>query len=516
MKTRVLIGWIVGLVFVCCAFGDQPLPNDLQLVPSDSLPGRGTTWWSVSRWGKFPPSPVNWCAGRTNVLYYRSPSFGTNKIIIDDTQVDYTQQAQATATLAAQMETSETVAPFSPSYGPGDIWLDIKFHTNAANLVDVILNGATNAVSRFTNSVWQLLTKTDLASTNAWTVAEIQVDDGSTNALYFGPFSVLNPSATFFRAEVATNLFIVVATNLPNPCSIDYHSPSNSLILSVVPTDDPPPNFYMLDEHGSISVWSSLANVQPAFDVRIATVKATSNGFTNGDLFFGDSPGQNHSNYVGWLSADGTTFSHPWAALNDNNLVEGLFVDQTGFWSNDLMVVTSPDQYVDPAEPMNVYRIHSPTSVHLVTSISARHLEGLLTLPDDSSRYGPWAGKLLTADQNNHQIISVDQSGSVSNYDLGIYIDSIRVIPTNHDLYCVQKNALASKLLKVPRQFFNRYWGDLLMEQAHEPGPDPILFIVHWNGTGFDLHGFNLWSYYNYIEGSFEGVVFAPIDLPPK
>lgn len=54
------------------------------------------------------------------------------------------------------------------------------------------------------------------------------------------------------------------------------------------------------------------------------------------------------------------------------------------------------------------------------------------------------------------------------------------------------------------------------MEQAHEPGPDPILFIVHWNGTGFDLHGFNLWSYYNYIEGSFEGVVFAPIDLPPK
>ncbi len=52
--------------------GATPLPDDLQFVPTNSLPEQAT-WYSTQMWDNYPPSPFNWLAGRDDVLYYPCP-----------------------------------------------------------------------------------------------------------------------------------------------------------------------------------------------------------------------------------------------------------------------------------------------------------------------------------------------------------------------------------------------------------------------------------------------------------
>src|SRR5690348_7631778 len=50
-------------VIMCIpAKASTPLPDDLQLVATNCLPTHAS-WYSVQRWGHYPPSLVNWCAG---------------------------------------------------------------------------------------------------------------------------------------------------------------------------------------------------------------------------------------------------------------------------------------------------------------------------------------------------------------------------------------------------------------------------------------------------------------------
>jgi hypothetical protein len=119
-----------------------PLPTDLQLISSNALPAHGGTWYSIQRWGKCPPLPLNWLAGRDDVQYYTSATLGTNHFVIDDTAVDYVEyyaEAQALAELTAAITGIPVRGP-SPmwpiSYGPSDLYLSIQTDTNTANFVD--------------------------------------------------------------------------------------------------------------------------------------------------------------------------------------------------------------------------------------------------------------------------------------------------------------------------------------------------------------------------------------------
>ncbi len=421
------------------------------------------------------------------------------------------------------------------AFGSNDIWLEIQFDTNAANQVDILLHGATNAVTQGTNSVWQLLTTTNLANTNAWTVLEIKVDDGTTNTLHFGPFPDDNPPVSFFRAELATNLFLVVATNLHYPTVIDYHPPQRSLIISYNPPYDQTNAFGIIDEHAFLTNWSELGWIPNGFyNFRLvfATAKTTANGFTNGDLFFGvnlTGESQRTQAQIGWLSSNGMTYNTNWLLLpNDYNQPTDLHIDRTGIWSNDLVAVTS-DDITHSLQLYNVWRIHSQTDTNLITRIQALHLEGLLTLPDDESRYGPWAGRLLTADRDLGQIFAVDTNGTYTSSSLpyltnslGIAVpvaaECIRLIETNQSLYCVAYTDYTSLLLKIPGAFFRQWQGDILMMQSGILGGGPKLSIVHWNSTNanFEVRTFALYDYFNQdVVYRFTGCVFAPIELPP-
>ena len=46
--------------------GSPQLPPDLQAVSPDDAPP-GASWFPIQHWNDWPPLPLNWCAGRTDV-----------------------------------------------------------------------------------------------------------------------------------------------------------------------------------------------------------------------------------------------------------------------------------------------------------------------------------------------------------------------------------------------------------------------------------------------------------------
>lgn len=319
-----------------------------------------------------------------------------------------------------------------------------------------------------------------------------------------------NYTATEWISDCISNEFTIVATNLPAPIGIDYFSPSNSLVLSWNYDFGETNNFILFNTNHFITNWSRIHGVPD--EVKIATVKRTVNAFTNGDMYF--SSGTN----IGWLSVDGMRSNLTFCVLtnavvtNAQFLRGSLYVDQTGVWSNQLIAVTSDS--TESSDAKGIWRIDSQGHPTLVTLLRTSHLEGVATVTNDVAKWGPWAGKIITGDENKHTIYAIDTNGVVASFSLGIDTEDVDIIPPNQDLYCVLYNGFDSSLIKVSHSLFTNYVGSLLITQAGETAPffSPSLFIVTWTGTAFDVRKITFHS--TTVFGDFEHVTFAPIDIP--
>jgi hypothetical protein len=268
--------------------------------------------------------------------------------------------------------------------------------------------------------------------------------------------------------------------------------------------------------------------------VKIATVKTNLNGFTNGDMYFGNGrPGG-----IGWVSADGAAWTTNWVTLpGETNAISGLYVDQTGVFSNGLIAVTGDQNPHYDGSSRGVWRIDSQANATLIARIVTPSLEGVITMPNDTNRWGPWAGKILpgdraTWDSFHHpdpRIYAVDTNGTVTSFALGIHPADFDIFPPlEQNLYCCGTEPFGSRIWKVPGGLVGGFGGDLLITQPLRfdyPTFPSRLFIVHWDGTKFinrsitppealgicypfDTNPFD--SYWD-IESS----TFAPIDITP-
>ncbi|PYK97816.1 MAG: hypothetical protein DME19_14835, partial [Verrucomicrobia bacterium] len=87
-------------------------------------------------------------------------------------------------------------------------------------------------------------------------------------------------------------LFTTVVSNLRVPIGLDYHSPSNALIVSWNWPEGQPVNFLQVTVNGTNSTtnaWTTLSNM--GNEIKLATVKTTANGFTVGDMYYNTSVG---------------------------------------------------------------------------------------------------------------------------------------------------------------------------------------------------------------------------------
>jgi len=359
-----------------------------------------------------------------------------------------------------------------------------------------------------------------------WELEEtVYIDLVLTNGYLIDPAV---PWASCVIKDCTTNLFTVVATNIPSPIGIDFHPPTQSLLLSGnYDNNGLPNNFFRLATNGAVSQWSTVSNL---FDeVKFAVVKATTNGWTNGYMYFGS------DTQIGFVSSNAATLNQNWVTLTNGMVVNPLHLrgsigwDQTGIWSNDLVAVCS-EAGADDSNLKGVWRISSSNQVSLVANLRTPHLEGVMTVPDDPGKYGQLAGKILTGDESilnensrpSPLIYAIHTNGFTTAYDLRIQPEDFDLITTN-DLYCVNYSApdygQPSRILKVSKTVLANFVGDILITQAGEyqdaRNPDnnwkPKLFVVHWDGAQFTTRSLTLPDQFT---GNFEHVTFAPIQIP--
>jgi len=296
------------------------------------------------------------------------------------------------------------------------------------------------------------------------------------------------------NASITINLS-PISTDFNNPIGIDFHEPTNKVLLSSNYSSGEPHNFDLVASDGSHSQFSSLHGLTD--EVYIATVRSSAchPGFLVGESFTGNGqPGQ-----IVRISPDGSTVQNPWVTLpGETGLLHGgLFQDRFCSWGGDLIVTTNA---------ADVWRVTGTGAATLVGhDQSASWLEGPTTIPDDPVRYGPWSGTIVAADERSGCVWSIDHSGNFTCFPtlaMGGDPESVRIIEPNQNFFGVDFGD--HTLMGAEAAQFAGIVGDVLLADEHAG----LLIHIHWNGTGFETEEVARVA-------QWEGTTFAPAGIPP-
>ena len=290
-----------------------------------------------------------------------------------------------------------------------------------------------------------------------------------------------------------------LSTVFSNPIGVDYHEPTDSLILSANYSSGLPHNLERILFDGAHVPFSSLAGATN--ELKIATVRSIGNpgGFVVGDLFTGN--GQDGQ--ILRITDDGATIQNPWVSLpgSGNGLMRGsLYIDRTGVFGGDLIVCTTAGE---------VWRITAEGTPTFLTDVNT-HLEGLVTVPMDASRFGPIAGTILAGAEAQGLVYSIDVSGSVTTYDFGVDVEDIDFIRPNESFFGI--NFGTGRLLAASASGFAGLAGDILLtEEFHAQSG---LHHLSWDGSAFQVSELTL-APGSFNPGQWEHVTFAPVGIIP-
>jgi hypothetical protein len=289
---------------------------------------------------------------------------------------------------------------------------------------------------------------------------------------------------------VAAVTLTPIATGFNNPVGIDYHEPSDRVVLSVNYPSGTPNNFELVSQDGSRTPFSSVSGFTD--EVKIATVRSGPHqgGFTVGELFTGNGkPGE-----IVRISADGGTVQDPWVTLDDPGLLRGsLFQDRYGVFGGDLIAVTTAG---------GVWRVTEPGNATRLASLGV-HLEGVTTVPDEPARYGPWAGKIVAGAEQQGEIHAIDAAGNVKTFALGVSPEDIEIIPPGANFVGVDFGH--ATLVGAPSSEFAGMVGDFLIPQEAAG----ILWHVWWDAPSGSFRTEQVAQ-----AGQWEHVTFAPVGFP--
>ena len=296
--------------------------------------------------------------------------------------------------------------------------------------------------------------------------------------------------------EAAAIKLTQISTTFNSPIGIDYHEPTNSVVMSVNYFGGVPRNFERVNFDGSHTPFSTASGFTD--EVKIATVRSGNmGGFTTGDLFTGNGV----DGEIVRITAGGATVINPWVSLpgSGNGLMRGaLHVDRTGVFGGDLIVVTTAGE---------VWRITSGGSHTKLADVNV-HLEGVSTVPNDAAKYGPLAGKIIAGAEGVGLLYAFDTLGNVSTYNVGVNIEDIDLIPANENFFGV--NFGTGTLLGAPASEFSPFAGDILLTQEFPSGTG--LYRLFWNGSSLVAEQFTLKAG-SANPGQWEHVTFAPAGI---
>jgi hypothetical protein len=319
--------------------------------------------------------------------------------------------------------------------------------------------------------------------------------DGDGVPNYIDPFNDGPPPAV---------QLVAISTTFNSPIGIDYHSPTNSVVMSVNYPSGSPSNLELIKADGTHQQFSNFGGLTD--EVKIATVRpGNAGGFAAGDLFMGNGiDGQ-----IVKVSADGTTVTNPWVDLvgDNNGLMRGsLFLDRTGLYGGDLFVVTTTGQ---------LWRITSGGVATPLADLHGTHLEGLFIVPNVPVRYGPLAGKILAGAEAEHLLYAFDGTGAFVTYAVGVDIEDIEVVPPHENFFGV--NFGTSRLLGATAEDLQPMVGDILLTQEVVAAGSVGLYRLQWTGTALEAKELTL-KPDSATVGQWEHTTLAPagiVEIPP-
>jgi hypothetical protein len=281
-----------------------------------------------------------------------------------------------------------------------------------------------------------------------------------------------------------------IAIGFNNPIGIDYHEPTDQVVMSVNYPSGTPNNFERVAQDGTRTPFSTASGFTD--EVKIATVRSGphQSGFTAGELFTGNGK----AGEIVRISPDGTTVQNPWVTLDDPGLLRGsLFQDHYGVFGGDLIVVTTTG---------GVWRVTEPGSATQLANLGV-HLEGVTTVPDLPAQYGPWAGKVVTGAEQQGEIHAIDTGGNVQTFSLGVSPEDIEIIPPGANFLGV--DFAGATLWGAPSSEFAAMVGDFLIAQEAAG----VLWHVRWDAPSGSFQTEQVAQV-----GQWEHVTFAPVGFP--
>lgn len=297
--------------------------------------------------------------------------------------------------------------------------------------------------------------------------------------------------------------FVPISTPFNTPIGIDFHEPTNTVVVSVnYGTSGQPYNFERIQFDGTHQPFSNLNGLTE--EVKIATARsANPQGFVVGDLFVGSGV----DGHIVRITDNGQTVLNPWVDLPgpNNGLMRGsLYVDRTGVWNGDLLVGTTLGE---------VWRI---TAAGVPTKVAAFgvHLEGLVTVPDKPARYGPLAGRALLGAEEQGILYALKPDGTFDVYQLGVLVEDLDFVSPGENFFGV--NFGTSKLLGAEAAQWKGMVGDILAAQETPTG-STSLFRIKWDGAKVVAEQVPL-APTSATVGQWEHVTFAGagiVEIPP-
>lgn len=268
------------------------------------------------------------------------------------------------------------------------------------------------------------------------------------------------------NGAVPSLLLTSISTEFNQPVGIDYHALTNSVVISVNYPTGTPRAFERIEADGDHEAFSTFSGLTD--EVKIATARAGSE-FAAGTLFVGNGvDGQ-----VARIAADGGSFENPWVTLPNgpNGLMRGsLYVDRTGVWSGDLLLVTSTGKF---------WRVTAAGQPTLVAEVGV-HLEGMIAVPNKPVRYGPLAGKVIAGAEAAGLLYVFSPDGSHTTLDLDVAIEDIDFVEPNENFFGI--NYGTSKLLGAPASELLPIAGDILLNTEYPVDGQSGLYWLRWNG----------------------------------
>lgn len=265
---------------------------------------------------------------------------------------------------------------------------------------------------------------------------------------------------------------IAISTPFNTPIGIDFHAPTNSVVLSVnYGTGGVPQNFDRILPDGMHLPFSNYSGMTD--EVKIATARpGNPGGWDSGTMFTGNGL----DGEIVKVSPDGSQIVNPWVSLPglNNGLMRGsLYVDRTGIFGGDLIVATTTGE---------VWRVSSAgTPIAILPAGAGVHLEGLIVVPNIPVRYGPLAGKIIAGAEEQGLLWVIDPSGTATQLNLGVIVEDVDIVTPRENFFGV--NFGTSRLLGATAENMEPMIGDIILTQETVAVGTSGLFRLQWNGT---------------------------------